>query len=85
MIVTPAVRHVALELVDGVGIDVEDAQPVDAENRVKGARLKLRLGAKADQRHCAAVRPREMRARRAPKSRPVRKAVASVMSAMSVG
>ena len=57
------VGHVALELLDGVRVDIEDAKPVNAKNGMKGARLKLRLSAKADQRHCLAVGPREMRRR----------------------
>ena len=50
-----AAGEVGAELVDGLGIDVEDADFLDAEQRLEGERLELGLRAGADQRHDAAV------------------------------
>ena len=56
----PVAAHVAHEFLGRGGIDVVDAQALDAEHGLERERLELRLRAVADHRHPRAVRPRQL-------------------------
>ena len=78
-------QQVARQLGDRVGVDVEDAQAVDAERGAEGERLELGLAAGADHRHDRGVgRARGARAASADVAA-VRSAVRIVISARNVG
>jgi hypothetical protein len=53
----PEVACVARQLVHRAGVDVEDPEVIDAEDRTERQRLELRLGTTADHRHHRGVRP----------------------------